>query len=129
MVTHNIEEAVLLGDRTIVVEKDPGHVIAEVQVPFPQPRRKKSSDFQSLVDAVYGLLAGETKAEHEELGTAPGEPGITRAIPNVTVNELAGFLEHLAGLRGEQRVDISGVADELHMDPIRRFAWRKRLSD
>ena len=82
----------------------------------PRHCRTTSSDFQSLVDDVYGLLAGETKAEHEELGTAPGEPGITRAIPNVTVNELAGFLEHLAGLRGEQRVDISGVADELHMD-------------
>src|SRR5574341_564520 len=76
MVTHNIEEAVLMGDRIVVMEKDPGRIIAEVAVPLAQPRHKKSSEFQALVDQVYGLLAGETKTEPEELGTAPGEPGL-----------------------------------------------------
>jgi NitT/TauT family transport system ATP-binding protein len=115
MVTHNIEEAVLMGDRIIVMEKDPGRVIAEVHVPLPHPRRRKSTEFQALVDQVYGLLAGQTKAEPEELGTAPGEPGRTRELPNVTVNELAGFLEHLASLR-IPRADMFRLADELHMD-------------
>ena len=96
MVTHNIEEAVLMGDRIVVMEKDPGRVIAEVPVPLPHPRHRKSGECQALVDQTYGLLAGQTKAEPEELGTAPGEPGKTRELPNVTVNELAGFLEHLA---------------------------------
>lgn len=119
MVTHNIEEAVLMGDRIVVMEKDPGRVIAEVRVPLAQPRHKKSTECQALVDQVYGLLAGETKPELEELGTAPGEPGVTRGIPNVTVNELAGFLEHLAGHRAQGRADIYRLAEELHMDSDR----------
>jgi NitT/TauT family transport system ATP-binding protein len=118
MVTHNIEEAVLMGDRIVVMEKDPGRVVAEVLVPLSQPRHKKSSDCQALVDHVYAVLAGQTKTEPEELGTAPGEPGLTRGLPNVTVNELAGFLEHLAGQR-TQRADIFRLADELHMDSDR----------
>jgi NitT/TauT family transport system ATP-binding protein len=118
MVTHNIEEAVLMGDRIVVMEKEPGRVIAEVPVPFAQPRQKKSVEFQALVDHVYGVLAGQTKTEREELGTAPGEPGLTRALPNVTVNELAGFLEHLTSLH-TQRADIFRLADELHMDSDR----------
>ncbi len=121
MVTHNIEEAVLLGDRIVVMEKDPGRVIAEVPVPLAQPRSRKSPQFQALVDHVYALLAGQTKTEQEELGTAPGEPGQTRGLPNVTVNELAGFLEHLAGLR-TQRADIFRLAEELHMDSDRVLA-------
>jgi NitT/TauT family transport system ATP-binding protein len=118
MVTHNIEEAVLMGDRIVVMEKDPGRVVAEVPVPFAQPRLKKAADCQALVDHVYAVLAGETKPEPEELGTAPGEPGQTRGLPNVTVNELAGFLEHLAHLRTE-RADMFRLADELHMDSER----------
>lgn len=118
MVTHNIEEAVLLGDRIVVMETGPGRVITEIPVPLSQPRHKKSAEFQALVDHVYGLLAGQTRAEHEELGTAPGEPGLTRALPNVTVNELAGFLEHLTSLR-TPRADMFRLADELHMDSDR----------
>ena len=118
MVTHNIEEAVLMADRIVVMEKDPGRVVAEVPVPLRQPRHKKSADCQVLVDQVYALLAGETKTEPEELGTAPGEPGLTRGLPNVTVNELAGFLEHLVNVRSG-RADIFRLGDELHMDSDR----------
>ena len=115
MVTHNIEEAVLMGDRIVVMEKDPGRIIAEVPVPLGYPRVRKSPEFQSLVDNVYALLAGQTKTDSEELGSAPGELGLTRRLPNVTVNELAGFLEHLSGLRA-YRADIFRLAGELHTD-------------
>jgi NitT/TauT family transport system ATP-binding protein len=118
MVTHNIEEAVLMADRIVVMEKDPGRVIAEVPVPLAHPRHRKAAECQALVDQTYGLLAGQTKTEPEELGTAPGEPGKTRELPNVTVNELAGFLEHLAALR-THRADIFRLAEELHMDSDR----------
>ncbi len=118
MVTHNIEEAVLMADRIIVMDKDPGRVIAEVAIPLAHPRHRKSAEFQMLVDHVYGVLAGQTRTEVEELGTAPGEPGLTRGLPNVTVNELAGFLEHLANLQ-LPRADIFRLTEELHMDSDR----------
>ena len=115
MVTHNIEEAVLMGDRIVVMDKAPGRVIAEIAVPLPHPRHRKSAEFQALVDQVYGILAGQTRAEPEELGGAPGEPGPPRGLPNVTVNEVAGFIEHLAGLRA-LRADIFRLSGELQMD-------------
>ncbi len=118
MVTHNIEEAVLMGDRIVVMEKDPGRVITEVQVSLNHPRRRKSPECQTLVDHVYELLAGQTKTEPEELGSAPGEPGLTRGLPHVTVDELAGFLEHLAQMPGQES-DIYRLAEALRVDSDR----------
>jgi NitT/TauT family transport system ATP-binding protein len=118
MVTHDIEEAVSMGDRIVVMEKDPGRVISEVQVKLAHPRHRKSPEFQTLVDQVYGLLAGQTKTEPEELGSAPGEPGHTRGLPHVPVGELAGFLEHLSQLPGQQ-ADIYRLAEALGVDSDR----------
>jgi NitT/TauT family transport system ATP-binding protein len=118
LVTHNIEEAVLMADRIIVMEKEPGRVVAELPVSLSHPRHRKSNPFQTLVDQVYELLAGQTAAELEELGTAPGEPGHTRRLPHVTVSELAGFLEHLRQLP-DRKVDIFRLAQDLGVDSDR----------
>ena len=72
MVTHNIEEAVFLADRVVVMGKDPGHVIADVTVTLHHPRQRKDTAFQALVDKVYALVAGRTEPEAEALGAAPG---------------------------------------------------------
>jgi len=116
MVTHNIEEAIFMCDRLIVMEKDPGRIIAEIQVPLPHPRQRKSKEFQDLVDEVYGLLAGQTQPEPIELGAAPGEPGKTRSLPQITISDLAGFLEYLSEQPGD-RADIFQLPEELGVDP------------
>lgn len=116
LVTHNIEEAVLMADRIVVMEKGPGRIVAEVPVAIPQPRNRKGVAFQQLVDQVYALLAGQTEPEESELG--PGAPGPTRPLPHVAAGQLTGFLEHLAQLP-EHRADLYRLADELHMDSDR----------
>lgn len=115
MVSHNIEEAVLLCDRIIVLDKNPGRLIADLTVPLPYPRQRKSDEFQAVVDQVYGILAGQTMSEKEEMGTAPGEPGHTRGLPNVDVNDLTGLLENLCAQTGG-RQDIYRLVDELSLD-------------
>ncbi len=115
MVSHNIEEVVFMADRIIVMDKGPGRVVAEMEVGLPHPRNRKSEAFLALVDQVYGLLAGQTQPEHVELGTAPGEPGQTRALPHVSVNELTALLERMVELPGN-RMDIYHLADELQLD-------------
>lgn len=112
MVTHNIEEAVLLGDRIVVLDKNPGRVVAERAVPLPHPRRPKDPAFGTVTDEVYAVLAGETQPELVEMGSAPGEPGHLRALPDAPVASLAGLLEHLTATPGG-RHDLYRLADEL----------------
>jgi len=115
MVTHNIEEAVLMADRIVLMDKDPGRVVAELVVDLPHPRARKAGPFLDLVDRVYAALAGQTQPEHLELGAAPGESGRIRALPQVTINDLAGLLEHLSEVPGN-RHDLYRLADELQVD-------------
>jgi NitT/TauT family transport system ATP-binding protein len=115
MVTHNIEEAVFMADRILVMDKAPGRVIGEMKVGLHQPRHRKSSDFEALVDKVYGLVAGETQPEPIELGSAPGEPGKTRALPHVSINAIAGLLENLAE-QAASRYDLYRLAEDLRLE-------------
>lgn len=116
MVSHNIEEAVFMADRIVVMDKEPGRIIAEVKVEFPHPRQRKSDEFQRVVDEVYGMLAGQTQSEALELGTAPGEQGHTRSLPKIAISDLAGLLEHLSELPAN-RQDIYRLPEELKVDP------------
>jgi NitT/TauT family transport system ATP-binding protein len=115
LVTHNIEEAVWLADRIVVMEKEPGRVVTELQVSLPHPRRRKSPPFLHVVDQVYAILAGQTQPEHIEMGTAPGEAGRTRALPHTTIGELAGLLEHLHEAP-QPRADIYQLARDLKVE-------------
>ncbi len=115
MVTHNIEEAVYLADRIVVMEARPGHIAAEVPVTLPQPRQRKAAEFQAMVDRVYALVAGETETPAEELGTAPGEPGMTRALPQASIDTLTGLLEHL-NEEAQDHQEVSHLADDLGME-------------
>jgi len=128
MVTHNIEEAVLLAGRIVVMDKGPGRVVAEVPVPLAYPRQRKSAGFLDLVDRVYATLAGETLPEHLELGTAPGEPGLTRGLPRIAINDLIGLLEHLADLPGNE-ADIYRLAEGLKVEsePVLRMTETAEL--
>lgn len=115
MVSHNIEEVVFMADRIVVMDKEPGRIIAEHQIDLSHPRQRKSTAFQNHVDQVYAILAGQTRSEKEELGSAPGEAGRTRQLPEITINDLAGFLEHLAESDLPKK-DIYVLEDELGID-------------
>src|SRR5664279_1009389 len=56
LVTHNIEEAVLLADRIVVLGRKPGHIRTDLRVQLAQPRDRKSEPFTQLVDYIYKVL-------------------------------------------------------------------------
>lgn len=126
MVTHNIEEAVLMADRIVVMDKDPGRVVADLSVDLPYPRQTKDPAFLNIVDRVYGTLAGHTQPESVELGTAPGEPGRTRGLPHISINDLAGLLERLAEAPNN-RADIYRLADDTDSDHLLRLTEAAEL--
>ena len=79
MVTHNIEEAVLMGDRILVLASNPGRIAAEIPVPLPHPRDRLDPEFRQLVDKIYALMtqrpdgeAGGPRSRRARHGPRPG---------------------------------------------------------
>ncbi|HUJ30153.1 MAG TPA: AAA-associated domain-containing protein [Candidatus Acidoferrum sp.] len=114
LVTHNIEEAVLLADRILVLGRNPARVRADFRVPLEQPRDRKSAGFLLYVDYIYKVMT------QPELELAP--PTAARAVskaaypmlPHARPGGVAGLLELLADRGGEE--DMYHVAEELHLE-------------
>jgi NitT/TauT family transport system ATP-binding protein len=56
MVTHNLEEAVYMADRILVISPRPGRIISELSVDMPRPRDRKSPEFLDWVDQVFSKI-------------------------------------------------------------------------
>jgi NitT/TauT family transport system ATP-binding protein len=118
IVTHNIEEAVVLADRIIVLGRNPAHIHADFAVDIPHPRDHKSPHFIELVDSIYRVL---THPQHKD-DTAPprtteaGAPVRQKVImlPHTRPGGMAGLLEILADQGG--RMDLRRLADELSLE-------------
>jgi len=118
IVTHNIEEAVILADRIIVLGRNPAHIHAQFAVDLPHPRNHKDARFVELVDLIYRAL---TRQDHPETTTpgahAAAEAGSARRpimLPHTRPGGMAGLLEILADQGG--RADLHVLADELSLE-------------
>ena len=122
IVTHNIEEAVLLADRIIVLGRNPARIRSDFEIDIPQFRDRKSPRFLAYVDYIY-----KTLTKPDEPATVPGskatEVGGTghqrertkcQMLPHARPGGIAGFMELLADRGG--RDDLYKLADELSMD-------------
>ena len=116
IVTHNIEEAVLLADRIIVLGRNPGHIRTDFKVQLAQPRDRKSEPFTQLVDYIYKVLTRPDVAPTQ----APDQTGKKvrdqrqmhyQMLPHARPGGIAGLLELLLDKGG--RDDIYRLADDL----------------
>ena len=114
LVTHNIEEAVLLADRIVVLGRNPARIRADFQVPLRQPRDRKSADFLLYVDYIYKVMT------QPELELAPPSK-LQRAakppyqmLPHARPGSIAGLLELLKDRGGTE--DLYHVAEDLLME-------------
>ncbi|MFZ0228668.1 MAG: nitrate/sulfonate/bicarbonate ABC transporter ATP-binding protein, partial [Mycobacterium sp.] len=109
LVTHNIEEAVLLADRIVVLGTNPGRILAELPIELQRPRDRRSPSFEALVDKFYELLTGTGSATAVvEFDSATPT---THPLPHATVGGLAGLVEIVHGQSG--RVDIPDIVADL----------------
>ena len=112
MVTHNIEEAVLMCDRILVFSSNPGRVASDLRVPFPHPRNRLAPAFRKLVDDIYALMTRRTPATRE----AVSAPTIAREIQPVSTNLLAGLMEALAAPPYNGHADLPALAGPLQLE-------------
>jgi NitT/TauT family transport system ATP-binding protein len=117
MVTHNIEEAVLLADRLLVLGSNPGRIRADMRNPLPRPRRRRTPEFEELVDQIYRMMTQRdqvTAARPVQSGRGPGALGES-PLPQATVDGLSGLAEILLG-RHEGAADLADLADNLGLE-------------
>lgn len=115
IVTHNIEEAVLMCDRILVFSSNPGRVAAEIKVDLPQPRDRLDPAFRALVDDIYARMTARAPATPVNDGLFPG-PGIAMVLPRVSTNSLAGLIEEVDGAPFDGRASLADLADSLQLE-------------
>jgi NitT/TauT family transport system ATP-binding protein len=114
MVTHNIEEAVLMCDRIVVLSSNPGRIAAEIRVTLQHPRNRLDPEFRQLVDQIYALMTRRSEAK-TNAGAFPGL-GVGMALPTVSTNTLAGMIEEVAAPPYDGKADLPALADSLQLE-------------
>src|SRR5208282_4364303 len=118
LVTHNIEEAVLLADRIIVLGRNPGHIRTDFKVTLEHPRDRKAAPFTNIVDYIYKVLtrpdvvpATEPDHQHPARPVRDQRQMKYETLPHARPGGIAGLLELLIDHNG--RADIYRLADDL----------------
>ncbi len=114
MVTHNIEEAVLMCDRVLVFASNPGRVASELKVPFPHPRNRLDPAFRQLVDDIYALMTRRAPAAGQKAMLHAGTTNM--ALHPVSTNLMAGLLETLVAEPYHGRADLPALAGALQLE-------------
>src|SRR5271169_1631808 len=81
LVTHNIEEAVLMCDRILLFSTNPGRIISDIPVDLPQPRNRLDAQFRDLVEKIYVAMTARSPAQ-QRLG--PVATSIDTILPRVS---------------------------------------------
>jgi NitT/TauT family transport system ATP-binding protein len=118
MVTHNIEEAVLMCDRVLIFSSNPGRVAAEIKIGLAHPRSRVDPSFRALVDDIYAGMTLSAPAEKPGKRPEEGFPGtgVGMALPPVSTNILSGLVETLAAPPYNGTADLPLVAGTLQME-------------
>lgn len=126
MVTHNIEEAVLMCDRILVFSSNPGRVAAEMKVDLPQPRNRQDPAFRALVEDIYARMTVRATPSPVGDGLFPGT-GVAMVLPEVSTNSLAGLMEEIASSQFKGKADLPELASELMMEADELFPVAETL--
>jgi NitT/TauT family transport system ATP-binding protein len=114
LVTHNIEEAVLMCDRILLFSSNPGRIISDIPVDLKQPRNRIDPQFHDMVEKIYVAMTAR-KAGPTQIGTVPAAT-INTVLPRVSANLMSGLMETLSAAPFNGNADLPVLADELAME-------------
>lgn len=121
IVTHNIEEAVLMCDRIVISSSNPGRIAHVLPVPFPHPRNREDAAFRQLVDHIYALMTqrapiiSEADLTHRSAASASVAPAFRALVP-VSITMMIGMMEALAAPPLNGRADLPVLAEKLQLE-------------
>jgi NitT/TauT family transport system ATP-binding protein len=117
LVTHNIEEAVLMCDRVLVFSTNPGRIVSEIKVDLPQPRNRLDPVFRDVVERLYvELTVRQTPTRPPGRADRVPGVGIGTILPRISSNSLSGLIETLAAAPYNGNADLPVIATALHME-------------
>ncbi len=123
IVTHNIEEAVYLADRVVILGSKPGRIRGELQISLPRPHDRGHPRFKALVDYIYSVMTnpelevtgevdqGDARRPSARSTISP----FAKALPHVRVGGISGLLELIVE-KGEGLDDIPQLAQSLQLE-------------
>jgi NitT/TauT family transport system ATP-binding protein len=117
LVTHNIEEAVLMCDRVLLFSSNPGRVASEIKIDLPQPRDRTSPQFEDYVDKIYvEMTARRVERMRQQVGAA----AIEMPLSHVSPNQISGLIEALSAAPYNGKADLPDIAyeQELEVDEL-----------
>jgi NitT/TauT family transport system ATP-binding protein len=113
MVTHNIEEAVLMCDRLIILSSNPARIAADIPVTAPRPRHRLDQEFGNIVDDVYAVLTARTIAS---LGALKQTHELSQLLPRASVNRMSGLIEIIDAPPYGGRAELDTLASSLSLE-------------
>ena len=118
LVTHNIEEAVLMCDRILIFGSNPGRILREIRVDLPQPRARLDPDFRALVESIYVEMTARRPTEPASAARTERFPGsgIGSVLPRVSTNLLSGLMELVDAAPYNGEADLPVIASALHLE-------------
>jgi NitT/TauT family transport system ATP-binding protein len=114
LVTHNIEEAVLLADRVVILGANPGRMRGEVRIALPRPRQRHSAKFTALVDYIYTVMTNpEAEIAPIAASSAAAIPPRFSPLPRARAGSISGLLELVVERGGKE--DMPRLAERLNL--------------
>jgi len=123
VVSHNIEEAVMMSDRIIMLSSDPGRIRTEIRIDLPRPRNPDSPAVRQLIDEVYGLMTMRAPTAGPARDAGPDY-----RLPDADIERIEAVLSLLASEPFEGRADLPRLSDESELPDEALFPACEALS-
>ncbi len=134
LVTHNIEEAVLMCDRVLLFSTNPGRVVTDIKIDLRKPRDRNDPAFLALVDRIYVEMTTRRTDKASQKHDNAVRSSIGTLLPRISVNLLAGLIEAVAAPPYDGKADLPAIASDLQLEidelfPVAETLQMLRLAD
>lgn len=118
IVTHNIEEAIIMADRLVIMSSNPGTIRGELRVTLPRPRERNAA-FRAMADHVYTIMTNP-ESKITQVKTARQVQGVRiedqefAPLPHARAGAISGLLELVEEYGGPE--DVAVLSERLRME-------------